>query len=104
MVKRRGEKRISITSRPLITGGPLYSGHMRDELGRQAKFQLVLERRGQKRTTDLRITASELQRLGLEASFRNLSISELMCQVIAKAIKKKKIHEILRADLPGSQA
>ena len=68
---------------------------MRDQANRQAKFQFVVERQGQQRTTDLPISADELQRLALQASLQNVGITELMGQVLATAIKKNMIQDIL---------
>lgn len=93
------ERRISVNSRPFISDGPRYSGHMSDQSGLQAKFQVVLERNGKERTTDLVIGPSELQRLALEASVQNLGITELMGQVLAKAIKKNAVQAILHEDI-----
>jgi hypothetical protein len=93
------EWRIPVKSRPFISDSSRYSGQMRDQSGLQAKFQVVLERNGRERTTDLVIGASEIQRLVLEASVQNLSMTELMGQVLAKAIKNNAIQAILHEDV-----
>ena len=61
----------------------------------QAKFQFVVERQGQQRASDLPISADDLKRLALQASLRNMGITELMGQALAKAIQKNMIQDIL---------
>jgi hypothetical protein len=90
-----GERRIRVTSRPFVSNGVHHNGHMRDQPTRQAKFQFVMERRGEQRTTDLPISADDLKRLSLQASLQNVGIAELMGQVVVKAIKKNMIQDIL---------
>jgi hypothetical protein len=68
---------------------------MRDQSSRQAKFQFVLERQGQQCTTDLPISANDIQRLALQASLQNVGITELMGQVLVQAIKNNMIQNIL---------
>ena len=55
----------------------------------------MVERQGQQRTTDLPISADDLERLALQASLHNVGIAELMGQALAKAIKNNMIQEIL---------
>ena len=90
-----GQRRIPVTSRPFVSNGPHYNGHMRDQSTHQAKFQFVAERQGQQRATDLPISADDLKRLALQASLRNVGITELMGQALAKAIQKNMIQDIL---------
>ena len=100
-LRRRGvgntlaEHRIPVTSRPFVSNGPHYNGHMRGQSTPQAKFQFVVERQGQQRTTDLPISADDLIRLALQASLHNMGIAELMGQALAKATKNNMIQDIL---------
>jgi hypothetical protein len=68
---------------------------MRDQPTSQAKFQFVVERQGQQRSTDLPISADDLKRLALQASLQNVGIAEPMGQVVVKAIKKNMIQDTL---------
>ena len=79
-----------------------YVGHMRRVADRGARFQVVLQSQGKEVATDLAITARDIGRLGLEASAQGLAMTELMSKVLAKALKKHLIQEILGADGPRS--
>ena len=95
--------RVRVSSRAFVTNGRLYVGHMRREVDRRARFQVVLQSQGKELATDLAFTARDIGRLGLEASTQGLAMTELMSQVLAKALKKHLIQEILGADVPRSQ-
>jgi len=95
--------RVSVSSRAFVANGQLYVGHMRRVADRGARFQLVLQSQGKEVVTDLAITARDIGRLGLEASTQGLAMTELMSQVLAEALKKHLIQEILGADVPRSQ-
>ena len=95
--------RVSVSSRAFVANGQLYVGHMRRVADRGARFQVVLQSQGKESATDLGITARDIGRLGLEASTQGLAMTELMSQVLAEALKKHLIQEILGADVPRSQ-
>ena len=95
--------RVRVSSRAFVANGQLYVGHMRRVADRGARFQLVLQSQGKELATDLAITARDIGRLGLEASKQGLAMTDLMSQVLAEALKKHLIQEILGADVPRSQ-
>ncbi len=95
--------RVRGSSRAFVANGQLYVGHMRREADRRARFQVVLQSQGKELATDLAITARDIGRLGLEASKQGLAMTDLMSQVLAEALKKHLIQEILGADVPRSQ-
>ena len=102
--RHRSAERVRVTSRAFVSNGQLYVGHMRREPDNpRAKFQIVLQSQGKELVTDLAITARDIGRLGLEASTQGLAMTELMSQVLAEALKKHLIQEILGADVPRSQ-
>jgi hypothetical protein len=90
-----GERRIRVTSRQFVSNGVHHNGHMQDQSTPQAKFQFVMERQGEQRTTDLPIGTNDIQRLALQASLQNVGITELMGQVLVRAIKNNMIQNIL---------
>ena len=59
-------------------------------------FQIILERDGTRRTTELPLTNSDIGRLALEAEARNVSMGQLLTAMATMAIKKDLIEEILR--------
>lgn len=95
--------RVRVSSRAFVSNGQLYVGHMRQEPDSRARFQIVLQSQGREPATDVAITACDIGRLGLEASTRGLAMTELMGQVLAEALKKDLIQEILGEDVPRSQ-
>jgi hypothetical protein len=102
--RHHSAERVRVTSRAFVSNGQLYVGHMRREPDNpRAKFQIVLQSQGKELVTDFAITARDIGRLGLEASTQGLAMTELMSQVLAEALKKHLIREILGADVPRSQ-
>ena len=76
-------------------------GHMHEQSTSQAKFQFVMDWKGEQRTTDLPINADDLTRLALQAAVLNMGIAELMVEALVKAIKQNKIDDMLdRAPVP----
>jgi hypothetical protein len=67
-----------------------------------AKIAIMMRRRGKEASTDVPFTSRTIGELALVAILRDLSIAELMGQVLAGAIKKDMIKEILRSDVPSS--
>ena len=63
-----------------------------------AKISIIMRHRGKEVTTDLPLTSQALGELALIAMLRNSSIPELVGQILAGAIKKDMIKEILRGD------
>ena len=66
------------------------------------KIAIMMRRRGKEASTDVPLTSRAIGELALIATLRGLSIAELMGQVLAGAIKKDMIKEILRSDVPSS--
>ena len=62
----------------------------------------MMRRRGKEVSTDVPLTSRDMGELALIAMLRDLSIAELMGQVLAGAIKKDMIKKILRGDVPSS--
>jgi hypothetical protein len=87
--------RTRVESRAFVSNGRVYAGHLQRELDSQARFQLVLQSQGKEVTTELAIAASDVGRLGLEASAQDLGLTDLMSQVLTQALKKGLIQEIL---------
>ena len=87
--------RTRVESRAFVSNGRVYAGHLQRELDSQARFQLVLQSQGKEVTTEIAIAASDVGRLGLEASAQDLGLTDLMSQVLTQALKKGLIQEIL---------
>jgi hypothetical protein len=87
-----GSRWIGAVGRPHIANHPPMVGHLR--AGPQ--FQIALERNGVRQATDLPLTDHDIAQLGLEAEVRNLSMAQLLTEVVTTAIKKNMIEEILR--------
>jgi hypothetical protein len=109
--KHNNAARIRVESRAFVSNGPVYAGHFQREPDSRVKFQLVLKSQGKKVTTELAIAASDVGRLGLDASAQGLGMTDLMSQVLARALKRGLIQEnigirVVRPVLidPGAQA
>jgi hypothetical protein len=63
-----------------------------------AKISIIMRHRGKEVTTDLPLTSHALGELALIAMLRDLSIPELVGQILAGAIKNDMIKGILRGD------
>ena len=63
---------------------------------RSAKISIIMRYRGNEVSTDLPLTSHALGELALIAMLRDLSIPELVGQILAGAIKNDMIKEILR--------
>jgi hypothetical protein len=61
-----------------------------------AKFAITMRHRGRAVASDIPLTAREIEQLALRAMSRDLGVAELMGELLAAAIKKDKIDEILR--------
>ena len=74
--------------------------------GAGGQFQVTLELNGARRTTDLPLTYSDIAQLGLEAAARNISMGQLLTDIMCNAIKKKMFDEILSgpSQEPASKA
>jgi hypothetical protein len=66
----------------------------------EVKFQLVIRWRGMERITDLPLAAHVIE-LALEACLQDLSMLELMRQLLVKAIRQDLINALLREDIRG---
>jgi hypothetical protein len=67
-----------------------------------AKYAITMRHRGKEVAADIPLTSGEIERLALEATFRNLRTVELVAQILVAAIKKDIIQEILRDEVPPS--
>jgi hypothetical protein len=71
-------------------------------LAGSAKIAIMMRRRGKEVSTDVPLTSRDIGELALIAMLRDLSVAELVGQVLAGAIKKNMIENILRDDVPSS--
>ena len=71
-------------------------------LAGSAKIAIMMRRRGKEVSTDVPLTSRDIGELALIAMLRDLSVAELVGQVLAGAIKKNMIENILRGDVPSS--
>jgi hypothetical protein len=69
-----------------------------------AKFAIMMRYRGKEVATDVPLTSHAISALALNAMSRDLGIAELVGQILAAAIKKDMIEEILRDKVPSSAA
>jgi hypothetical protein len=69
-----------------------------------AKFAIMMRYRGKEVATDVPLTSHAISALALNAMSRDLGIAELVGQILAAAIKKNMIEEILRDKVPSSAA
>ena len=69
---------------PYLPSHPPIAGQRHADTG----FQITLERNGTRRTTELPLTTSDIVQLKLEADMRNLSMGQLLAEVVSMAIKK----------------
>ena len=70
------------------------------DTGRPAKIAIMMRHRGKEVATDVPLTWRAIGELGLIAMSRDLSIAELVGQVLAAAIKK----DMMRDEIPSSTA
>src|SRR6516165_5670592 len=60
-----------------------------------AKFAITMRYRGKEQTTDIPLSSATIEVLALEATWRDLAISELIGQSLVAAINKDMIHKML---------
>ena len=63
----------------------------------------MAELNGARRTTDLPLTYSDIAQLGLEAAARNISMGQLLTDIMCNAIKKKMFDEISKRAFPRTR-
>jgi hypothetical protein len=68
------------------------------------KFAVTIRHRDKEVTSDIPITSRAIEVLALEAMLRDLGIGKLVGQVLAGAVKKDMIQEILRDEVPPSSS
>ena len=66
------------------------------------KIAIRMRYRGNEVTTDVPLTSDAISALALDAVSRDLGIAELVGQILAAAIKKDMIKEILRDEVPAA--
>jgi hypothetical protein len=69
-----------------------------------AKFAIMMRYRGKDVVTDVPLTSHAISALALNAMSRDLGIAELVGQILAAAIKKDMIKEILHDEVPSRRA
>ena len=69
-----------------------------------AKYALTMSRRGKELASDIPLPSRAIAGLALEATFQDLGITQLVGQMLVAAIKKDMIAEILRDEVPPSDA
>jgi DNA-binding transcriptional regulator YiaG len=69
-----------------------------------AEFAILMRRGGKERTTDIPLPSAAIGVLALEAMSRDLGIAELVGQILAAAINRDMIDEILRGEVPPCSA
>ena len=57
---------------------------------------ITMRYRGKEQTTDIPLSSATIEVLALEATWRDLAISELIGQSLVAAINKDMIHKMLR--------
>jgi hypothetical protein len=95
MLNGSGQGRPRTVRRPYLPGHPPIAGQRR-----AGTFQITLEGNGTRRTFELPLTSSAIGLLKFEAEMRNLSMGQLLAEVVTTAIKKGMIKEILREPSP----
>jgi hypothetical protein len=63
---------------------------------------ITMRHRGKEVAADIPLTSREIERLAVEAKFRDFGIAQLVAQILVAAIKKDMIQEILRDEVPPS--
>jgi hypothetical protein len=66
------------------------------------KFSITMRYRGKEISSDLPLTSGTISELALIATLRHLSMAELVGQVLAGAIEKDMIKQILQGGVPAS--
>ena len=66
------------------------------------KIAIRMRYRGNEVTTDVPLTSDAISALALDAVSRDFGIAELVGQILAAAIKKDMIKEILRDEVPAA--
>jgi hypothetical protein len=103
------------TGRSIPTPGAVGIAHVREPKTEEvpqtavdtaplAKLAIMMRYRGKEVATDVPLTSHAINALALKAMSRDLGIAELVGQILAAAIKKDMIKEILRAEVPSSAA
>ena len=72
------------------------------EKGQQssARFVITVRRKGVEGAVDLPLSQQAIERLGIEAAFRDMGLVELMAQVVGGAVKKDVVEQILNEEVP----
>jgi hypothetical protein len=61
-----------------------------------AKFEILIRCRGKEKPTDIPLPLPAIETLALEATSRDLAITDLVGQILVAAINKDMIHKIFR--------
>jgi hypothetical protein len=65
-----------------------------------ASFAVKMQYRGEARTTDIPLTQDAIEQLALEATFRNVSIGELLGELIAAVVNNDLLQAVLEYKKP----
>src|SRR5499433_2596374 len=68
------------------------------------KFAITMRHRGKEQMTDIPFSSPAIEVLALEAMLRDLSIAELVGQILVSAMNKDMIRKILPDEVPPSSA
>jgi hypothetical protein len=90
---RRRENAIAAPIKQAQAGTP-HQGHM----GVDAKFALSLRYHGYERVLALPFTDDIIRQLALEAGFRNMTIGELLAELIMAITKKNLVRQVLEGE------
>jgi hypothetical protein len=69
-----------------------------------AKYAITMSRGGKEVASDIPLPSCAIAGLALEATFQNLGMTQLMGQMLVAAMKKDILAEILRDEVPPSDA
>ena len=99
-----GRHTADVRRRTLSPQGSVGIAHVREQKVSQPtaraapvpQFAITMRHKGEEKTTDIPLPSPAIEALALEATLRDLSIAELIGQVLVAAINKDMIQKILR--------
>jgi|SRR5215468_9357837 hypothetical protein len=65
-----------------------------------AKFAITMRHRGKEQTTDISLPSAAIEVLALQAMSRDLTMAELIAQILVAVINRDMIHKILPGEVP----
>ena len=99
-----GHHTADVRRRTLSPQGSVGIAHVREQKVSQPtaraapvpQFAITMRHKGEEKTTDIPLPSPAIEALALEATLRDLSIAELIGQVLVATINKDMIQKILR--------